>query len=48
MLSLIVPKLKEGVGLCRHDGLADCNATPKQFEQKKTKHEICKVFKANS
>lgn len=35
MLSLIAPKLKEGVGLYRDDGLAVCNATPKQFEGKK-------------
>ena len=35
MLSLIVPKLKEGVGLYCDDGLAVCNATPKQFEKKK-------------
>ena len=48
MLSLIVPKLKEGVGLYSDDGLAVCNATPKQFEKKKTKEEICKVFNANN
>ena len=29
MLSLIAPKLKEGVGLYRDDGLAVCSATPK-------------------
>ena len=46
MLSLIAPKLKEGVGLYRDDGLAVCSATPKQIE--KTKQEICKVFKANN
>ena len=49
MLSLIVPKLKEGVGLYHDDGLAVCNAIPKQFEKKKkAMQEICKVFKANN
>lgn len=37
MLSLIVLKLKEGVGLYHDEGLAVCNATPKQFEKKKSK-----------
>ena len=46
MLSLIAPKLKEGLGLYRDDGLAVCSVTPKQIEQ--TKQEICKVFKANN
>ena len=46
ILSLIAPKLKEGVGWYRDDSLAVCSATPKQIE--KTKQEICKVFKANS
>ena len=46
MLSLIAPKLKEGVGLYRDDGLAVCSATPKQIER--TKQGICKVFKANT
>ena len=46
VLSLIAPKLNEGVGLYREDGLAVCSASPKQIE--KTKQEICKVFKANN
>ena len=46
MLSLIAPKLKEGVGLYRDDGLAVCSASPQKIE--KTKQEICKVFKANN
>lgn len=46
MLSLIAPKLKEGVlGLYRDDDLVVCSASPKQIQ--KTKQEICKVFKAN-
>ena len=39
MLSLIVPKLKEGVGWYHDNGLAVCNATPKQFEKKKKKKQ---------
>ena len=46
LLSLITPKLKEGVGLYRDDGMAVCSATPQQIE--KRKQEICKVFKANN
>lgn len=46
MLSLIAPKLKEGVlGLYRDDDLVVCSASPKQIQ--KTKQEICKAFKAN-
>lgn len=45
MLSLIMLKLKERVGLYCEDGLA-VNATPQQFE--KTKQEICKAFEANN
>ena len=55
MLSLIAPKLKEGVGLYRDNGLAVCSATPKQIEKTKQqlKHndrselENCKLFRRN-
>ena len=45
MLSLIVPKIKNEVGLYRDDGLAIFKATPKEIE--KTNQEVCQVFKSN-
>ena len=35
MLSLIGPKFRNQVGLYRNDGLAVCNATPREIEKKK-------------
>ena len=45
MLSLIGPKFRNQVGLYRDDGLAVCNATPREIE--KIKQEVSNVFKAN-
>ena len=44
MLSLIASKFKDEVGLYHDDGLAVCNATPKEIE--KNKKEVCNVFKS--
>ena len=35
MLSLIAPKFKDEVGLYRDDGIAICNATPREIEKTK-------------
>ena len=45
MLSLIRPKFRNQVGLYRDDGLAVCNATPREIE--KIKQEVSNAFKAN-
>ena len=45
MLSLIGPKFRNQVGFYRDDGLAVCNATPREIE--KIKQEVSSVFKAN-
>ena len=45
MLSLIGPKFRNQVGLYRDDGIAACNATPREIE--KIKQEVSNAFKAN-
>lgn len=45
MLSLIATQFRDEVGLYRDDGLAVCQATPREIE--KTKQEVSKVFKSN-
>jgi len=45
MLSLIAPKVKDEVGLCRDDGIAVCKATPRQIA--KIKQEVSNAFKSN-
>ena len=45
MLSLIMPKFKDQVGLYRDDGLAVCKAAPREIE--KTKQEVSNVFKSH-